>query len=216
MLYKESVMKKNKKILDKVLTTLSHMQSETERMDYMLYYVNRLLNAEDTRFLTKHQIPKRGLTKHAWQARKSFFVNNIRQDDRYDKNADSYGENIDALLFYPIQYEEEYIGLLVSLGKESYDTTEEKMIPLKSGDQTIGVTVKQIETHISAHQFTPEDIIFLNELLPILIKAVYPRETAISEKREETLISNELNEKEKHNILKNTFYKMKQFFGNKY
>ena len=209
-------MEKSEKMLKKVLDTLSHMSDEKEKIDYILYYLNRLLKAEKTLFLNKRQIPKRGLTKKAWQDREGFFVNYLTEDVRYDKTSDNYGEEIHSLLFYPVVHQGSNIGLLVSVGKNSYTVIEDKMTPLKSGEQTIGVTVKQVSVEIPAHEFTSSDLSLLNELLPILIKAVYPDSEEKRENINETISEEEeMEEYEKESILKSTVNKMKQFFGNK-
>jgi len=200
-------MEKSEKIFNKVLNSLYRMAEEKERMEYMLYYINRLLKTEETLFLNKQQIPKRGLARYAWQHRESFFVNELSEDDRYDETYDNYGNDIQALLFYPVLYKEEYIGLLVCTGKEAYTKTEEQMTPLKSGDKTIGVTVKQATVKVPAHHFASEDIELLDTVLPSLMKAMHLEKDEASEKSKED---------NNNSLLKNTVNKMKQFFGNKH
>lgn len=232
-------MEKSEKILNKVLNSLSRMPEENERIAYMLYYLNHLLKTKETLFLTKEQIPERGLTHDAWTDKEVFFINDLSQEERYDTRYDQYGEDICALLFYPVREGEEYLGLLVSSGKDAHSKEEEQMTPLKSGEQTIGVTVKQTTIEVPAHHFSSEDIALLDQVVPLLMKAVYPEnkptlkhpveeeeplekhlETEEAHSSENSVkekpLENISEEEQESSILKSTMHKMKQFFGNKH
>ncbi len=208
-------MNKNESILIKSLNTVQTIQKENERIDYILYVLKRLINAEKTLFFIKQQIPKRGLARYAWQNRTPFYINNIKKDERFNPKYDSYCENIYAALYYPVKYNDSHVGMIIGIGKEGYTTTQEQIVPLKSGDRTIGVTVKQATVDVPPEQFSQEDIATLDQVLPHFLEVHYgTSETKQSLPNKEAITTEEnMGTEEKSSILEAAVNKMKKLFN---
>jgi len=205
----------NQKSLQKIIDIIHHTADKQSRESYILYYINQLLGTEKTLFLGKKQIPKRGLTREVWQLKKATFVNNVTNNEKYSKTYDPYLEDIYSLLLYPINYQNEYIGMIACIGKESYMKTEDKMLPLKSGETIIGVSVKQVNVEIPAHTFTDKDITLINEVLPTLLDALYFEKTEQVEKSLADSSSVDTEQTiQKKGFFHNTFNKMKKILTN--
>jgi len=204
-------MNSNDIVFNKVLNKIEKLSNESDKIDYLLYFLQYILKSERTVFLTEDEIPSDGLTKMAWEKKEIICIDNIIENEFYDNVNDNYGDNICSLFFFPVQCQEETIGLLVSAGRSAHLKTEEEIKPLKSGNQTIGVTVKQKEMEIPDYQCSDLNTHYLEERISKLIDMVFcttplSQNNVLSSEKESV-------QKEENNVLRNTFKKVKQLFS---
>jgi len=123
------------------------------------------------------EIKKGGLLSVSLSSKKPLICNDVTSDGRYKAEVDNFKDlDIGAVLFYPLVEENELKGILICWGKKAYDTIEESMEPLRSGQQTIGVTIKKKKIHHEAIEFDRKSIDLLDQAMPKILEIFENRE----------------------------------------
>lgn len=103
-------------------------------------------------------------------------IPDISRENHFNPSSDN-PENlkIKSLLTYPLEFEGKKMAIVVLWGLEGHVEEEERLVPLKSGSETIGVTVKKEKVEYPERIMTEEDIEKIEFILGDFSKRIYSK-----------------------------------------
>ena len=120
--------------------------------------------------------PEKGIIAQSCMENKAYVLSDLSEEKRFDPASDNpQNLKITSILTYPLEYKEKKMAIVVAWGRENYSVQEERLVPLKSGSETIGVTVVKDHIEHSERVLTQSDIEKLTLLLEGLSKTMYQR-----------------------------------------
>jgi len=124
-------------------------------------------------------------------------IPDISQEKHFNPSLDN-PENLDikSLLTYPMEFEGKKIAIVVLWGLKSHIEEEERLVPLKSGSETIGVTVKKEKVEYPERILTQEDIKKIEFILGDLPRKIYMKYFTDNRNSEEDEYSVEIDNEE--------------------
>ncbi len=198
-----------------------------EGTEYIETRLTKALKADHVLFLYDANIrpvdvvENGGLFNEALQEQKALICNDVENDPRYEPIVDNPDDlELHALLIYPLIDHGSVVGLVMAWGLKGRERIIEEMVPLRSGGEAIGVTVKKRKKRIPPTTFGEEQTAYLDRVMPRLLEKLKRDQTSEDSEVELSLEIEKntgdtedgvksQNDKKHHGILE----KMKSLFG---